>query len=72
MRYAEPDGPAYNAIVPALPDSHLECKHEEALAMAGEVIELCVESAAPKAKKLRRATSGPFGPQPVEISVPAV
>jgi hypothetical protein len=39
--------------------------------MAGEVIELCVESTAPKAKKLRRATPGPFGPQPVEISVPA-
>ncbi|MEA2666167.1 MAG: HicB like antitoxin of bacterial toxin-antitoxin system [Candidatus Eremiobacteraeota bacterium] len=49
LRYAvilepEPDGSAYNVIVPALPEAHTwGSSVEEALAMAREVIELCVE-----------------------------
>jgi predicted RNase H-like HicB family nuclease len=77
LRYAvmlepEPDGSAYNVIVPALPEAHTwGANVEEALAMAREVIELCVEERRAQGEDVPPSDAATVRFETIAISVPA-
>lgn len=77
LRYAvilepEPDGSAYNVIVPALPEAHTwGSTVEEALAMAREAIALCVEERRAQGEQLPPSDAATVRFETVAISVPA-
>jgi predicted RNase H-like HicB family nuclease len=68
----EPDGSAFNVIVPALPEAHTwGATVEEALAMAREVIELCVEDRLARGEEIPPSDAGKALLETVTISLPA-
>ncbi|MBC5799983.1 MAG: type II toxin-antitoxin system HicB family antitoxin [Candidatus Eremiobacteraeota bacterium] len=77
LRYAvllepEPDGSAYNVIVPALPEAHTWGETvEEALLMAREVIELCVAERRAVGDEIPPSDAGTARLEAVAISLPA-
>jgi antitoxin HicB len=77
LRYAvllepEPDGSAYNVIVPALPEAHTWGETvEEALAMAREVIEQCVRERQSRGEEIPPSDAGSARLEVVEVSLPA-
>jgi predicted RNase H-like HicB family nuclease len=77
IRYAvvlepEPDGSAYNVIVPALPEAHTwGTTVEEALRMAREVIALCIEERQARGEDIPPGDAGAALLEAVEITLPA-
>lgn len=75
LRYAvllEPEGSAYNVIVPALPEAHTWGETvEEALKMAREVIVLCVAERRAQGEEIPPSDADTARLAAVEISLPA-
>ncbi len=77
LRYAvllepEPDGSAYNVIVPAIPEAHTwGATVEEALRMAREVIELCLEERRARGDEIPPSDADAARLESIEISLPA-
>jgi antitoxin HicB len=68
----EADGSAYNVIVPALPEAHTWGETvEEALAMAREVIELCVRERQSRGEEIPPSDAGSARLEVVGVSLPA-
>ena len=77
LRYAvvlepEPDGSAYNVIVPALPEAHTwGATIEEALRMAHDVIALCLEGRRSRNEEVPPSDAGTARLETVSITLPA-
>jgi predicted RNase H-like HicB family nuclease len=77
LRYAvllepEVDGTAYNVIVPALPEAHTWGETiDKALAMAREVIELCVAERRSRGELIPPSDAGTARLEEVAITFPA-
>ena len=77
LRYAvvlepEPDGSAYNVIVPALPEAHTwGATIEEALRMAHDVIALCLEERRSRGEEVPPSDAGTARLETVSITLPA-
>jgi antitoxin HicB len=68
----EPDGSAYNVIVPALPEAHTFGETvDEALAMAREVIELCLQERQANGDDIPPSDADRVILEAVTVSVPA-
>jgi predicted RNase H-like HicB family nuclease len=77
LRYAvllepEVEGTAYNVIVPALPEAHTWGETvDKALAMAREVIELCVAERRSRGEEVPPSDAGTARLEEVAITLPA-
>lgn len=77
LRYAvllepEPDGTAFNVIIPALPEAHTWGETvDEALKMAREVIELCIAERRAHGDEIPPSDAGMGRLEAVEITLPA-
>jgi antitoxin HicB len=68
----EPDGSAYNVIVPAFPEAHTFGETvDEALAMAREVIELCLEDRQANGEEIPPSDADTVKLEAVTVTVPA-
>jgi antitoxin HicB len=68
----EPDGSAYNVIVPAFPEAHTFGETvDEALAMAREVIELCLEDRQANGDEIPPSDADTVKLEAVTVRVPA-
>lgn len=68
----EPDGSAYNVIVPAFPEAHTFGETvDEALAMAREVIELCLEDRQANGDEIPPSDADTVKLEAVTVTVPA-
>ncbi len=68
----EPDGTAYNVIVPAFPEAHTFGETiQEALAMAREVIELCLQERQANGDHIPPSDADNVLLEAVTVSVPA-